>query len=128
MPQGLLGFLSSRKQRVKSAPETVKPLLTPSHICCVSLLQGANANYAGVSGLMGPPGSAGAVTPVVQQKLQKMVQTNRCGCRHRAGNLLEIPISALISAFPDACVQPCLVAGCVCRMSLATGSTSSVRG
>jgi hypothetical protein len=26
---------------------------------------------------MGPPGSAGSVTPVVQQKLQRMVQTNR---------------------------------------------------
>lgn len=41
------------------------------------MLQGANASYAGVSGLMGGPGSAGSVMPVVQAKLQKMVQTNR---------------------------------------------------
>ena len=50
--------------------------------------QGANANFKGVSGLMGGPGSAGSVMPVVQQKLQKMVQTNRWAVVPNSATLL----------------------------------------
>lgn len=79
--------------------------MTPFSHLPFSLLQGANANYAGVSGLMGPPGSAGAVTPVVQQKLQKMVQTNRCGFITGPGNLL---VNLLLHARTDLCFPPCM--------------------
>lgn len=37
---------------------------------------GANAQYAGTHGLMGQPGSAGSVMPVIKTKLTNMVTTN----------------------------------------------------
>ena len=61
------------------APTPVCNNTDDTHILCDCWPpQGANASYAGTSGLMGPPGSAGSVKPVVEQKLQKMVQVWFC--------------------------------------------------